>query len=281
GLHDGAGELTEGSETLKDSLKTLASKSIEVTDGDETAHEGASDLADGATTLARGIAELYINSNKLRNTSEALQSEAKQLADGISGADGGVLEMKGKVPQLVDGTNQVQVGLGKFHEELPKAMSKQINHKLNEGSEAIIDGTNQLQTGIVNGLEEKLAPELSQGLADGLSKGLANGVVKEANSFIGNAPEAASNTISKEVTNLLNEKEAEKKNELIEILRNAEVSEETIQNVENKLNESSPDYDRIEQLIDNQLQVVLEESLKDVKITQDKSEEHTSELQSR
>ena len=272
-LHDGAGELKDGSETLKDSLKTLASKSIEFTDGVETAHEGASDLADGATTLSTGIAELYDNSNKLRNASEDLQSGAKQLADGISAADGGVLEMKGKVPQLVDGTNQVQVGLGKFHEELPKAMSKQINQKLNEGSEAIIDGTNQLQTGIVNGLEEKLAPELSQGLADGLSKGLANGVVKEANSFIGNAPEAASNTISKEVTNLLNEKEAEKKNELIEILRNAEVSEETIQNVENKLNESSPDYDRIEQLIDNQLQVVLEESLKDVKITQDQQEQ--------
>src|SRR5699024_6372116 len=39
------------------------------------------------------------------------------------------------------------------------------------------------------------------------------------------------------------------------------------------LNESSPDYDRIEQLIDNQLQVVLEESLKDVKITQDQQEQ--------
>src|SRR5690625_700148 len=272
-LHDGAGELKDGSETLKDHLKTLAEKSIEFTEGVETAHNGAGDLANGATTLSEGIAELYDNSNKLRNASEDLQSGANKLADGISAADGGVKEMQGKVPQLVDGTKQVQDGLGTFHEELPKAMSKQIDKKLEEGSKSILDGTNQLRTGIVGGLENKLAPELSKGLTDGLSKGLAEGVVKEANSFIGNAPEAISHTISQEVTKHLKEKEAEKKNELIEILRSAEVPEDVIQQVENKLNDFAPDYDHIEQIIDSNLQIVLDEALKDVKITQEQQKQ--------
>ena len=272
-LHDGAGELKDGSEKLKDNLKTLAEKSIEFTEGIETAQTGTGDLFNGATTLSEGIAELYDNSNKLKNASQDLQSGANKLADGISVADGGVKEMQGKVPQLITGTKQVKDGLDTFYEQLPKAMAGQIDKKLEKGSESILDGTNQLRTGIVNGLEKKLAPELSTGLTDGLSQGLAAGIVNEANSFISAAPGPVSNTIAKEVTAHLKEKESEKKNELLQILRNAEVPEETLQEVENKLDEFAPDYNKIEQMIDGKLTAVLEDALKDVKITEDQQKQ--------
>lgn len=267
-LDDGARKLKEGSETLKEHLKTLAEKSIEFTKGVETAHQGVGELANGAATLSEGIAELYDNSNKLRNASEDLQSGTYKLANGISATNSGVQEMKGKIPQLVDGTEQVQNGLGTFHEELPKAISKQIDQKLKEASTTILDGTNQLRTGIVDGLENKLSPELSKALTDGLSIGLAEGIIQEANTFISNTPESISHTISQEVTKHLKEHGAENKNELIEILRSAEVSDDVIQQVENKLIEFEPDYAYLEQIIDSNLQVVLDEALKDVKITE-------------
>ncbi|HLR71245.1 MAG TPA: YhgE/Pip domain-containing protein [Pseudogracilibacillus sp.] len=272
-LNDGASELKDGSGKLQGHLKTLAEKSIEFTEGVETAYQGVSYLADGSTTLTEGIGELYDNSNKLKNASEDLKSGANELADGISATDTGVQEMKEKVPQLADGTKQVHDGLGKFHEELPKAMSKQIDQKLEEGSKSILDGTNQLRTGIVDGLENTLSPELSKELTDGLSKGLAEGVVNEANKFIGDAPEVISHTVSKEVTNHLKDNEAEKKNELINILQNADVPEETIQQVENKLKEFAPNYDHIEQIIDSNIESVLEEALKDVQITQEQQKQ--------
>lgn len=272
-LHDGADELKDGSKKLKSHLKTLAEKSIEFTEGVETAQQGAGDLVTGATTLSEGIAELYDNSNKLKKASEDLQSGANKLADGISVADNGVKEMQGKVPQLVTGTKQVKDGLEIFYEELPNAMTGEIDKKLEKGSESILKGSNQLRTGIVDGLEKKLAPELSTGLTNGLSQGLAEGIVKEANSYIDKAPEAVSNTISQEITNHLKEQETEKKNELLQILRNAEVSEDTLKEVENKLDDFAPNYNKIEQMIDSKLSVVLEDSLKDVKITEEQQKQ--------
>src|SRR5690625_2906079 len=110
-LHDGANELKNGSSTLKKNLNTLASKSLEFTEGVNTAYSGAGDLADGASTLSERIAELYGNSNKLKNASIDLQSGANQLASGISEADDGVNELKEKVPHLINGTSKVQTGL--------------------------------------------------------------------------------------------------------------------------------------------------------------------------
>lgn len=266
-LNDGAIELKDGSKLIKDNLKTLASKSIEFTDGTSEAYEGSNDLADGAGTLSSGISELYDNSNKLREASEQLQSGTGQLANGISQANGGIQEMNKNVPQLVEGTNQVQGGLSQFYNQLPKEMSKTIDQKINEGSKTILSGTEELRSGIVNGMENKLAPELSTGLTNGLSQGLSEGIVTEANQLIKDAPKSVSHTIAKDMTDLLKDKEADRKQELISLLEKAEVSKEVIKQIENKLAEYTPNYDEIERLLEEQITVVLDEALKDVQLT--------------
>src|SRR5699024_10622711 len=266
-LNDGAIELKDGTKKIKDNLKTLASKSIEFSDGVNEAYEGSNDLTDGAKTLASGISELYDNSNKLKDASEDLESGAGQLADGISQANGGVQEMKENVPKLVDGTNQVQGGLDQFSKQLPREMAGTIDKKIEEGSQTILAGTEELRSGIVDGMENKLAPELSTGLTDGLSQGLSEGIVDEANQFIKGAPEGLSKKIAEDIVALLKEKESERKQELIAILEESEISNDVIDQVSSKFDEFTPDYDYIEQLIEEKLEGVLEEALKDVQIT--------------
>jgi len=266
-LNDGAIELKDGSKKIKDNLKTLASKSIEFSDGVNDASEGASELAEGANTLSSGISELYDSSNKLRDASEDLESGAGQLAEGISQANGGVKEMKEKVPQLVEGTNQVQGGLNQFSNELPKEMSRTIDKKIEEGSKTILAGTEELRSGIVDGMENKLAPELSSGLTDGLSHGLSEGVVSEANQLIKDAPTNVSHKIAEDIVTLLKGKESDRKQELTSILEDSEVSDEVINQVASTLDEYTPDYDYIEQMLEEKIAGVLEQALKDVQIT--------------
>jgi len=266
-LNDGAIELKDGTKQIKDNLKTLASKSIEFSDGVNEAYEGSNDLADGAKTLSSGISELYDNSNKLKDASEDLESGAGQLADGISQANGGVQEMKENVPKLVDGTNQVQGGLDQFSKQLPREMAGTIDKKIEEGSQTILAGTEELRSGIVDGMENKLAPELSTGLTDGLSQGLSEGIVDEANQLIKDAPQGLSKKIAEDIVSLLKEKETEKKQEVIAILEESDVPEDVINQVSSKLDELTPDYDYIEQLIEEKLEGVLEEALEDVQIT--------------
>src|SRR5690625_7740350 len=118
--------------------------------------------------------------------------------------------MKEKVPQLVEGTNQVQGGLNQFSNELPKEMSRTIDKKIEEGSKTILAGTEELRSGIVDGMENKLAPELFSGLTDGLSHGLSEVVVSEANQLIKDAPTNVSHKIAEDIVTLLKAKESDK-----------------------------------------------------------------------
>src|SRR5699024_947722 len=54
-LHDGAIELKDGSKELEENLFTLASKTLEFTDGVNTASTGVSDLREGTASLTSGI----------------------------------------------------------------------------------------------------------------------------------------------------------------------------------------------------------------------------------
>src|SRR5690625_311234 len=268
-LQDGAEELQDGTATIKDSLHLLAEKTVEFTDGVQTAYDGAGELATGANKLSSGINELFDNSMKLKEASKDLQSGASELSTGMNEANNGVQEIKEKVPALISGTKQIKDGLKQFHRELPTAMSQQIKQQLEAGSKEILTGTDELRTGIVYGLENKLAPELSNGLIDGLSHGLAEGIVQETNTFINDAPEQVSNTIAENVTAYVKDKESEKKRELVELLKNAGVSPETMIDVEEKLDEFAPNYDHIKDLINQEIKVVLDQALENVEITEE------------
>ena len=278
-LNDGANELEDGSKKLQDNLITLASKTIEFDEGVTTAKDGSDDLATGANTLASGIYELYDNSNKLRNASVDLQSGAGQLASGINQADTGLQEMSKKVPQLVDGTKQVQGGLSTLHNQLPKEMAKQIDREIDKGTDTILDGTKELQTGITGGIEKGLkkefAPELSKELTNGISKGIATEVVDTANDFISNAPTEIPKDVAKDIIELLKEKEAANKQELLKILKEANVPEEVINEVSKKLDEFQPNYDEIENSIISILEGILSEALDGVEITAEQEKQLT------
>lgn len=90
-------------------------------------------------------------------------------------------------------------------------MAQQIDGKIEEGSDAILEGANDLRYGIIDGMENQLAPELSSGLTKGLSQKLSAGIVKEANQMIDGAPQHVSHKIAEEITHLLQVKESEKK----------------------------------------------------------------------
>src|SRR5699024_7829911 len=102
-----------------------------------------------------------------------------ELSSGMNDAKSGIDEINGNLPSLIDGTSEINEGLTTFKQELPKAMTAQMEQKLEEGSETIIAGSEELRTGIVDGMENKLAPQLSSELTNGLSTGLAEGVVTE------------------------------------------------------------------------------------------------------
>lgn len=278
-LDDGAGNLKDGSHDLDDGVKTLASKMLDFKNGMGTAVSGANDLEEGATSLSNGINELYVNSEKLTDASADLSDGSNELASGVKEAKDGIEEINDNLPALQEGTEQLSEGLTQFEQELPGAMSTQIEEKIDEGSASILSGTDELHSGIVDGLENKLRPELSKELTEGLSTGLAEGVADEANQLIKKAPDSISTTVAEEAKELLQDKESEKKAELVDILQKAEVPEDTVQEVENKLDELEPDYTFLETFIQEEIEMILEDVLQDVSITQEQETQLTNMIQ--
>lgn len=276
-LEDGAEELEDGAGTLHTHLQTMAEKSLTFKEGVLTAADGAAALNGGAAILADGVGELYDNSLKLKEASGDLKSGAAQLNDGAAAANSGMGEINGKIPDLLQGTTEVQNGLSTFEKELPTAISKQISEEIDAGSDSIIAGTNELRDGIVNGMENKLAPELSQGLTDGLSSGLAQGVVTKANEMIDGAPSAISSNLAKELTNTVREREEEKKQELLQLLQESDLPEDILQQVEAKLDSFTPDYEQMEEQLQTKLDEKLNTALEDVHLT-DEQEQQLAQL---
>lgn len=255
-LNDGANELEEGSSTLDDHLNTLAEKTVEFSKGVNTAYDGSGDLAEGTNTLSLGVLELYDNSIKLRQASENLQSGANQLNDGISDLDAGVSE--------------VYSGLTTFHNELPKEMSKEITNIVLKQKDPLRKELNRL----VNQKKKEFNPIIKNKLIKDITN-VANGAADEANQLINNIPKSVSTEIAKAITEAIEEAVNQEKNndkaEITAILNNAEVQDETIQQVESKIEESSLalDYEWIEKVIQKTIETTLNKMLPDVPITQD------------
>src|SRR5699024_6182380 len=272
-LHDGATELKDGSKELEENLVLLASKTLDFTDGVNTASTGVGDLREGTASLTSGINELYDNSNKLRDASIDLEKGANTLAGGITQADDGLREMNQNVPKLIDGTNQVHDGLTELHNQLPKEMANKV-------SDTIIANKDPVREKIDNVMQEKLAeynPAIKTTLTDKIASGAAESVVIEANNIIDIAPEKASTTIADELINHIKEFESAKKDDIksdIEnILSEAEVEEETIEEVTNKIDTLQPNYDELEANIQTQLDEAFERALSDVQITPEQQQE--------
>lgn len=271
-IDDGAVKLKDGSKELKVNLEKLASKSIQFEDGVNTAAKGSSELAQGAQTLSSGVSELYLNSNKLRDASEDLQAGAGQLANGIAQADNGVTAMKQNVPKLVDGTQQVQNGLTQLHNQLPEEMAKKVNQTVKDKKGKVrqtIDDT-------IAQKEKEIAPKVKEQITNGIAQGASEGVVKEVNKFIPQAPKAISESVAKDIVNYLKEAQDAKteqiKEDISSILSDVGVPDQTINEVINKIDGLTVDYNSIEEFVQVTLQSGLEEVLAGVEITQEQQQ---------
>src|SRR5690625_1134394 len=272
-LNDGAMELQDGSKELQENLFTLASKTVEFSEGIDTATDGIRELREGTSALSSGIAELYDNSNKLRNASNDLETGANSLADGITEANDGIQALDQNVPLLIDGTNQVQEGLTTFHKQLPKEMATQV-------SDTIVAYKDPVRKQIEKTIHDKLTayePTIATSLTEQIASGTAKTIVDEANNMIDVAPEEVSSIIASELINHVKALEASKKETLIEeistILTNADVADETIQEVTGKIEQHSPNYDEVEKQIQEKIELKLAESLNDVQITEAQQKE--------
>lgn len=272
-LHSGALDLKDGSKEIQDNLITLASKTIEFSDGVTTAASGVSQLHEGTSTLSDGIYELYDNSNKLQGASEDLEIGASSLTDGIIEANNGLQQLNDGIPELIEGTDQVQQGLTQLHDELPKEMATKI-------SDSVIAYKDPLRKQIETSLDQKIKeykPTVRNQLTNEIAAGAANTVVSEANELIQIAPENVSAIIATELINGIKEAEEAKsgavKDELATILSNADVSEETLEEVMEQIDQLSPNYDQLEKMIQTKLEEDLSSSLANVQITEDQQQQ--------
>lgn len=109
-IHDGAEQLTEGSNQLYENLSLLAGKSLEFEAGMGAARSGIEELASGAGRLSAGLGELETGSGKLASSSIELLAGGKGLAEGIGNVNSGLLTVTGKLPALVQGTEHAKTG---------------------------------------------------------------------------------------------------------------------------------------------------------------------------
>lgn len=109
-IHDGAEQLTDGSNQLYENLSVLAGKSLEFEEGMGAARSGIEELASGAVRLSAGLGELETGSGKLASSSSELLAGGKGLADGIGNVSSGLQTVTGKLPALLQGTERAKKG---------------------------------------------------------------------------------------------------------------------------------------------------------------------------
>lgn len=152
-IDEGAEKLQNGSKTLYESLSELANKSIDFNAGMTQANAGSKDLANGASSLASGLAQLQDGHQKLQAASNQLLAGEQELAGGITQTKDGLQLAKGKMPEVVQGTADLQAG------------TNTLLNQVKEGANTASNSANQISLGIL-GLQQQMAPLLSQLPAD-------------------------------------------------------------------------------------------------------------------
>ena len=248
-LNDGAHDIRDGSTKLKENLDLLAGSSIEFNEGVNTAHSGSVTLAKGSDDLSAGIGELYDANGQLLDASKELKDGSTDLADGVLQANDGLVTMRDKVPELIEGTDQIKSGLNELENELPKQMAEQIGEEISGSSEAMNAGLDELQDGIVDGLqgEDGMANQLSSGL----SQGIAGGVAEEVTEELDGAPAQ----IAGQMAPVLMEQQHEQVEGIFTIMNEMgiDISGPEIEQIQQILASESPTEDQLKEGIQKQL----------------------------
>ena len=230
-LDEGAKKVSDGSKELTDHLEVLAFSSIEFENGITKVRSGSNELANGSRELADGMNQLTDASEKLYSASTEVQEGSQALTGGISQMNNGLQEMNGKIPDLVEGTGQVQDGLKQLQTQLPKQMAATIHAKIQASGQEMNQGLDQLNQGI-NG---KLQNDLVNGLSGQLSAGVAQGVADQ-----------------------IDKMQKEQMDKLSAALLDNGVPKEAVQKIISQVGAASPTKEQVEQTLVNQLQPQIE-----------------------
>ncbi len=126
--------------------------------------------------------------------------------------------------------------------------------------------------------EKEIAPKVKEQITNGIAQGASEGVVKEVNKFIPQAPKAISESVAKDIVNYLKEAQDAKteqiKEDISSILSDVGVPDQTINEVINKIDGLTVDYNSIEEFVQVTLQSGLEEVLAGVEITQEQQQKN-------
>ena len=168
-LDSGAKEIETGAESLTDHLTTLAEKTIEFKNGMTAAKDGTDELTSGSKQLVDGMNQLTAGNQQLLQASEDVEEGSSQLAAGALQTNEGMQQLNSKTPELLEGTNAVLNGIKELKAQLPAQLANNIEETINSNVGNMNKGLGELQTGIVTGLNDQLAPALTDGIANNIA----------------------------------------------------------------------------------------------------------------
>ena len=150
-LSEGLTEINEGTNTLKDSLATLAEKQIEFKNGVNQVDEGVGQLSSGSEELSTGLGLLSEAQGQLQSGSEEVKAGLDVAAVGSAQISEGMNTAYSSVGQLINATGQLQSGADSLSDNLTAWSEK--------ASEAAA-GATQVSEGIA-ALQQSLSPYMA------------------------------------------------------------------------------------------------------------------------
>ncbi|MGM0753370.1 MAG: YhgE/Pip family protein [Bacillota bacterium] len=202
-INNGAIDLSQGANKLKDNLAVLAEKNVEMNDGVAKTRAGAEKLAKGSQELSDGVGVMTDKSQQLYKGTQDVQSGINALAAGIDKSKAGLEqvdaglasavantsrdselyggtkklaagleELKGYANSAWTGAQQINSGANELEKQLTPLMGSLPDEQRAELEAAIAqikNGASDLQTG--TGALSKGAGDLKNG-ADGLTAGI-------------------------------------------------------------------------------------------------------------
>ncbi|WP_374056360.1 YhgE/Pip family protein [Rossellomorea sp. FM04394] len=202
-INNGAIDLSQGANKLKDNLAVLAEKNVEMNDGVAKTRAGAEKLAKGSQELSDGVGVMTDKSQQLYKGTQDVQSGINALAAGIDKSKAGLEqvdaglasavantsrdselyggtkklaagleELKGYANSAGTGAQQINSGANELEKQLTPLMGSLPDEQRAELEAAIAqikNGASDLQTG--TGALSKGAGDLKNG-ADGLTAGI-------------------------------------------------------------------------------------------------------------
>lgn len=147
-INNGALDLSQGANKLKDNLAVLAEKNVEMSDGVAKTQAGAAELAKGSNELSDGVGVMTDKTQLLYKGTQDLQSGIDDLAGGIDKSKAGLEKVDAGLTSAIDNTADLYAGSQSLAEKIGELQSGADRAKA--GAEAIGAGASEL--------EKQLAP---------------------------------------------------------------------------------------------------------------------------